>query len=213
MIRYFVHRGGRTETVDRLDPAWLLPDSGAVVWADLQEPTEAEGRVLRDTFGFHELAVESAMQSEQHPKIESYDSYLYVVLHGINFDPEHHRFDTHDTDFFLGSSFLVSIHDGRRRSIAHVFDLCGRSGHILAEGPVSLLHRIVDTCLPDHHGGCPPQSGDVAVNALQHIARGLAACALVVDVENLSRKPPVQLDIEPCGVGRKRTRCATASSR
>ena len=200
MIRYFVHRGGRTETVDRLDPAWLLPDSGAVVWADLQEPTEAEGRVLRDTFGFHELAVESAMQSEQHPKIESYDSYLYVVLHGINFDPEHHRFDTHDTDFFLGSSFLVSIHDGRRRSIAHVFDLCGRSGHILAEGPVSLLHRIVDTMVENYRpevDQLEERLDDIEKRVIERPEDGLIADILAVkrDITRLRRIVVPQRDV------------------
>lgn len=150
MIRYFVHRGGRTELVDRLDPAWLSPDSGVVVWADLQEPTPAEGLVLREVFGFHELAVESAMLAEQHPKIESYGSYLYLVLHGINFHADEHAFDTHDTDFFLGLNYLVTVHDGRRRSIAHVADLCARTGHILADGPVALLHRIVDTMVDNY---------------------------------------------------------------
>ena len=150
MIRYFIHRGGRTELVDRLDPAWLSPDSGVVVWADVAEPTEADGAVLREAFGLHELAVEAAFQRETNPKVENYGRYLYIVLHGINFHAADHTFDTHETDFFLATHFLVTIHDGQRRSIAHVSDLCARAEHILAEGPVALLHRIVDTMV-DHY--------------------------------------------------------------
>ena len=150
MIRYFVHRGGHTELVDRLDPAWLSPDSGAVMWADVVEPTADDGVVLRDVFGLHELPVEAAFQRETQPKVESYGTYLYIVLHGINFQATEHTFETHETDFFLAANFLVTVHDGQRRSIAHVSELCGRSGHILAEGPVALLHRIVDTMV-DHY--------------------------------------------------------------
>jgi magnesium transporter len=150
MIRYFVHRGGRTDVVDRLDPAWLQPSSGVVVWADVQAPTAEDGRVLREVFGFHELAVEAALQEEQHPRVESYGSYLYLVLHGINFHADEHQFDTHDTDFFLGPTYLVTVHDGRRRSVAHVAELCGRTGHVLADGPVALLHRIVDTMVENY---------------------------------------------------------------
>ncbi|MBY0495460.1 MAG: magnesium transporter CorA family protein [Cyanobacteria bacterium] len=150
MIRYFVHRGGRTEISDRLEPAWLLPDSGAVVWADVAEPSEADGAVLREQFGLHELPVEAALQRETHPKVESYGKYLYIVLHGINFQAAEHTFETHETDFFLAPNFLITIHDGQRRSIARVADLCGRAGHILSEGPVALLHRIVDTMV-DHY--------------------------------------------------------------
>lgn len=150
MIRYFVHRGGATDLVDRLDARLLLPDSGAAVWADVAEPTEADAAVLRDVFGLHELPVEAAVQRETHPKVESYGRYLYIVLHGINFQASAHTFETHETDFFLAPNFLVTIHDGQRRSIAHIADLCTRANHILSEGPVALLHRIVDTMV-DHY--------------------------------------------------------------
>ena len=72
------------------------------------------------------------------------------MLHGIKFQGEQHLFDTHETDFFLGPNYLVTVHDGQRRSIAHVTELCERTSHILAEGPVALLHRIVDTMV-DHY--------------------------------------------------------------
>ena len=47
MIAYYVHRDGRTEALDAIDPAWLRPDSPVRVWADVRDPTEADGRVLR----------------------------------------------------------------------------------------------------------------------------------------------------------------------
>lgn len=150
MIRYFVHRGGHTDLVDRLDPAWLLPNSGAVVWADVAEPSDADGVVLREVFGLHELVVEAAFQRETNPKVEPYNGYLYIVLHGINFDAIEHRFETHETDFFLAEQFLVTVHDGQRRSIAHVSEICTRAMHVMGEGTVALLHRIVDTMV-DHY--------------------------------------------------------------
>ncbi|MEW6320739.1 MAG: magnesium transporter CorA family protein [Acidobacteriota bacterium] len=145
MIRCYVHRAGKTERADRLDPAWLAPGSGAVVWADLSQPGPDEAAILSDTFGFHELAVEDALQAVQHPKVEHYADHLYIVLHGIDVQLAAHTIVTHDTDFFLGPTYLVTVHDGRRRSIAHVSEICERSGLVLAEGPVALLHRIVDT--------------------------------------------------------------------
>ena len=145
MIRYFVHRDGRTNEVPDIDPAWLRPGSGVSVWADVISPDDADGGVLRSVFGIHELAVGAALEESQHPKIEAFDGYLYAVLHGINFQAEAHVFDTHDTDFFLAPSFLVTVHDGRRRSIQHVSTLCDRNDFVLGEGPVALMHRIIDT--------------------------------------------------------------------
>jgi magnesium transporter len=150
MTRFFVHRDGATSDVAAIDRAWLAPGSGVTVWADFADPDETEGRALSEVFGFHDLSVDSALRRATHPKVESYGSYLYLVLHGINFLGETHTFDSHETDFFLGPTFLVTVHDGQRRSVSHVMGLCERTGHILAEGPVALLHRIVDTMV-DHY--------------------------------------------------------------
>jgi magnesium transporter len=200
LIRYFVHKGGRTELVDRLDPAWLSADSGVAVWADVSEPTESDGAVLRDGFGLHELAVEAALQRETHPKVESYGRYLYLVLHGINFHAAEHTFDTHETDFFLASTFLVTVHDGQRRSIAHVTELCGRADRVLAEGPAALLHRIVDTMV-DHYrpevDELEERLDEIEKRVIQEPSESLVGDILEVkrDVTNLRRIVIPQRDV------------------
>lgn len=150
MITYFVHRAGTTAAAERFDEAWLAADSAVTVWADVRTPTPDEVQHLAQQFGFHPLSIEDALQASALPKAESYGSYLYVVLHGIDFKPEAHAFETQDIDFFLGRNFLVTIHDGRRRSIAHVGELCQRNGFMMAEGPAALMHRIVDQMV-DHY--------------------------------------------------------------
>ena len=121
------------------------------LWVDIVEPTAEEGQqLLADTFHFHPLSVEDALSDLHHPKVESYEGYLYVILHGIDFHPGEHEFATRDIDFFLGSNYLVTVHDGHSRSIATLKELCGRHPHILEEGPVALLHRIVDTMIDNY---------------------------------------------------------------
>lgn len=144
MIAYYVHRDGRTAAAESVDRAWLAPDSGVTIWADVREPTAEDAEVLRGTFGFHPLSIEDALQSAHYPKVESYGQYLYVILHGIDFKQPEHAFETQDVDFFLGRNFLVTVQDGGRRSIAEVADLCSRTDVPLREGPVALMHRIVD---------------------------------------------------------------------
>jgi magnesium transporter len=60
------------------------------------------------------------------------------------------QFGTRDVDFFLGRNFLVTVHDGKSRSIEKMREVCGRYEHILKEGPVALLHRIVDTMVENY---------------------------------------------------------------
>lgn len=150
MISIFVHRDGQTEAVSELNVEWLRPDSGATVWLDLAAPTPAEGAILRDSFHFHDLAVEDALSPSESPKIESYVGYLYIILHGIDFEASQQEVVTHDIDFFLGRNFLVTVHDGRSRSVASMHEICAHNAHILGEGPAALMHRIVDAMV-DHY--------------------------------------------------------------
>ena len=145
MTTILVHRNGRSEQATSIDRAWLNPASGVVLWVDIAPPSVPESLILSDTFGFHPLSVEDAMSALQYPKVEPYDGYLYVVLHGLAFTKgDEEGFKTHDIDFFLGRNFLVTVHDGTSRSITEIRDHCPRNQHILGDGPVALFHRIVD---------------------------------------------------------------------
>jgi magnesium transporter len=151
VISVHVHENGETRSEDRIDPQWLDPASRTTVWVDLSTPTPDELRsVLVETFHFHPLAVEDATSEIHHPKVEAYDGYLYLVLHGIAFEAKQHRFATRDVDFFLGRNYLVTAHGGHSRTIEKLHDVCDLHSHILAEGPTALLHRIVDSMV-DHY--------------------------------------------------------------
>jgi magnesium transporter len=144
MITYYVHRAGETIATDRFDESWLESGSGAVIWAEVREPTAEDADQLRRAFGLHPLSIEDALQPLALPKVESYGSYLYVVLHGIDFKRSQHAFETQDVDFFLGRNYLVTVQDGGRRSIAEITALCVRNPHVMGEGAAALMHRIVD---------------------------------------------------------------------
>jgi magnesium transporter len=150
LINVYVHKGGQTTHGDRVDAAWLNPSSDVTLWVDLAAPTQDELRVLSDVFHFHPLAVDDAASALQYPKIEPYHGFLYLVLHGIDPTPKHTQFATRDVDFFLGRNYLVTVHDGQSRSIEKMRAVCSQHEHMLADGPVSLLHRIVDSMVDNY---------------------------------------------------------------
>lgn len=146
----FSEHGRHSATTDHVDPAWLRSDSKVVFWVDIARPTSEDAALLRDVFKFHELSVEDALATSHHPKIEPYDGYLYVILHGIDSRTVKTRFATRDIDFFLTDRYLVTVHDGESRSIAQVRELCSRNGGLLADGPAGLMHHIVDTMVDNY---------------------------------------------------------------
>ena len=150
MITVLVHRDGHTRQAEAVDPAWLAPGAPEVFWVDMENPGSAESAVLADVFKFHELAIEDAMAEVHHPKIEAYEGFLYLILHGMQAKGRKGGFETHDVDFFLGRNYLVTVHHKPSRSIAAQRNICGRHAGVLAEGPAGLLHRIVDQ-LVEHY--------------------------------------------------------------
>jgi magnesium transporter len=150
LIKVFKHEAGVTRTAETVDPAWLRPDSGVLIWMVMDDPTAEESRILSEVFHVHELAIEDALNAIHHPKIESYGDYLYLILHGIDFQARHHLFKTKDVDFFLAPQYLITIHHGVSRSIAQVADVCARNGQLLGEGTASLLHRLVDALVDNY---------------------------------------------------------------
>jgi magnesium transporter len=145
-----VHRDGRTDAVEAVDPSWLRPETALPLWVDLNDPTPDEGRVLADVFHFHELAIEDALAEIHHPKVEAYDSYLYVILHGIDFRAREHRFRTQDVDFFLGPKYLVTVRKHASRSVSRLQDVCTRDSRLLGEGAAALMHRIIDAMVDNY---------------------------------------------------------------
>ena len=151
MIKIFMHAEGTTRLADRIDPAWLAPGAGVKFWVDLMNPAPDEGAgLLRDVFHFHELAVEDALAEIHHPKVEAYDSYLYVILHGIDFRAREHRFRTQDVDFFLGPKYLVTVRKHASRSVSRLRDVCTRDSRLLGEGAPALMHRIIDAMVDNY---------------------------------------------------------------
>ena len=150
MITVLVHRQGATEQVRGVDRDWLKPASGVFTWADLTGPSVPESQLLSETFAFHPLSIEDAMSEVHYPKVEGYDGYLYVILHGIDLRAGSEGFATHSIHFFLGPNYLVTVHGGPSRSIGELQHQVSRNARIVGEGPVALFHRIVDAMV-DHY--------------------------------------------------------------
>ena len=150
VIKVFKHENGTTRCVDAVDPAWLDPGKDILLWVIMDSPTAEEARLLSDVFHIHELSIEDALNEIHHPKIESYGDYLYLILHGIDFQARQHRFQTKDVDFFLSPKFLITVHHGKSRSIEKLTGICERNNQLLGEGTAALMHRIIDALVDNY---------------------------------------------------------------
>jgi magnesium transporter len=122
----------------------LLQDESAVIWVDMESPTEADEQVLLDVFNFHPLTVEDCRENRHYPKVEEFPGYIYFIVHGVTSDTSPDRFNTIELDGFLGSNYVITYHHESFRSIDNVKQLLRTSPIACQRGPAFLLHQILD---------------------------------------------------------------------
>jgi magnesium transporter len=123
----------------------LLDDPQVRLWVDLGgEQDEAALSVVRDLFHFHPLAIEDCFGAREHPKVEAFDGYLYVITHGLTGSSTARAPDTIELDAFLGKRYLVTYHAEASRSVAAVLDMVRRGGEPLRLGPAHVLYAILE---------------------------------------------------------------------
>src|SRR6516165_10274119 len=79
--------------------------SGRFFWLDLTDVDDEAVATLRNVFGFHPLAVEDAEHFGQRPKLDSYDGFVYLVIHGARQDGT----GTVEVHFFYAQDYLVTV--------------------------------------------------------------------------------------------------------
>jgi magnesium transporter len=112
MIRslYRSHEGNLVEDIQISQLPEAIQDKEGLLWMDfIDEPKESCTPILRDTFGFHPLAIDDALDESHVPKVDDWGTYLSLVLHGVVFDPEDEEpLSTNELDIFLGDNYLVT---------------------------------------------------------------------------------------------------------
>jgi magnesium transporter len=115
---------------------------GCFVWVALKEPDPAELRMMQETFGLHELAVEDAQHGHQRPKIEEYDGSLFVVLHLTELQND--ELNIGEVAIFAGTQYVLSVRSRAERGFTDVRARCEREPELLRHGAGYVLYALMD---------------------------------------------------------------------
>jgi magnesium transporter len=138
---------GKVQTdLSIIDVAFALQNPGGMLWVDFQGGTPEEDQpILQNTFGFHPLAVDDALEESHVPKLDDWGKYLYIVLHTVIFDEQDGaHVDTLELDIFLGRDYIVTHHDQPIDAVERVWSSVQRDPRHLRFGVDHLLYRLAD---------------------------------------------------------------------
>ena len=127
-----------------------------LTWYFIEKPTIKEVQYLSDNFHFHTLALDDVLSKIQRPKIDDYDTYLFIVLHFPVYDKTSRVTVPSELNIFIGENYLITIHKGDLKPLVRLFNECtvdkdvrqkimGRSTSYLF---YQILDRLVNYCFP-----------------------------------------------------------------
>jgi magnesium transporter len=155
VIRSVFFQTGRPLQTDLKPEAFLkaFRSKRGVLWVDfVSEPPEVCQPIL-ESFGFHPLAIDDALQETHSPKIDDWGSYIYLALNYMHLngaDKSHWETEIDELDIFLGSTYVVTHHDHPVPSIDAVLTSIQRDQRPLQDGADHLLYKIIDNLVTNY---------------------------------------------------------------
>ena len=143
---YLTPEGNLQHDLSREQIIGAYESKKGLLWVDISETTEEDGRFLEQDLHFHHLAVEDCVSCDIHPpKIDNFDDYIFVVVHGINHVIESDTVETAEIGIFIGKNFVISNHNYPSYSISFIQQKIDENDRLMRRGSDFLTHALVDT--------------------------------------------------------------------
>ena len=145
MIRTHLYNRASKEVLsggEELLGAWAQ-DPDTIIWLDsTAEPKAEEKQFLQERFGLHPMAIDDAQRSRHPPKLESFDSFTFILLKSLSATAEDLHFSTSQLAIFVGDRFLVTRCSDESPSADRLFRMVERDAGLFGHGPAALALRL-----------------------------------------------------------------------
>ncbi|MFH1380763.1 MAG: magnesium/cobalt transporter CorA, partial [Candidatus Omnitrophota bacterium] len=152
MMKILVHEKDKNaENLEDLDKiSSYIAEKNALLWVDIQKPTQKEMDFLEKHFSFHPLAIEDSMTTIQRPKIDKYDNYLFSVLHAAILAPHKDKATSLELDTFVGENYVVTVHLKPILSVSSTWERCIKNAGIMSQGAAYLFYFLADALVDNY---------------------------------------------------------------
>jgi magnesium transporter len=157
-----LHRNAARQLIESNDleqiPA-LLAQVDTFTWVDCFDTRDAieSGQpraqlehLLRDHMHFHPLAVDDLLTEFSTPKLDDWDSYLFIVLHAVKWDRKSNDVDTAELDLFIGKNYLITYHEEDIPALDRCWKNALREERHTRRGPDFVLYELADAIVADY---------------------------------------------------------------
>jgi magnesium transporter len=121
------------------------------IWIDIHleghELTHDEAALFSESFKFHEMSIEDCLFPQYYPKIEEFENYVFVAIHGIQLKPNYFQEiedSIYELNFFVGNGFIVTVHTEELFFLETLFEKTKSRPQIEMKSLENILYNILN---------------------------------------------------------------------
>jgi len=138
--------------VKLVEEAFPFKDKPSVTWINIEGIHEIEIiEKIGQYFGVHPLILEDILNTEKRPKMEDFQTYIYVTLKILKQIENSDKILSEQVSFIVGTNFVISLMDGKD----DIFDpikerIRNGKGHLRKMGPDYLAYSLIDAIVDNY---------------------------------------------------------------
>jgi magnesium transporter len=171
-----------------VDDCLAYRDKKSVTWINVSGLHDVEIiEKMGEKFNLHPLLMEDIVNTEQRPKLEDYDDYLYVILKMLYSEGENHVIQHEQISLIITPSVVISLQEKE----GDVFDPVRQrirkgKGRIRKSGTDYLAYALIDTVV-DHYFKVFEEIGE-KIEQLQEEVLEQPSPEILQAIQNLKRE-------------------------
>lgn len=122
-----------------------------ILWCQIKGVHDAAVvQELGELFQLHPLVMEDILNTDQRPKLEIHDHYLYIVVKTLEFDTDANEARTEQISLVLGDGFLLSFQEGSNELFEGVRNRLSAGRRLRALRADYLAYALIDTLVDNY---------------------------------------------------------------
>ncbi len=117
MIKTYWLNDGQLQVGDKSQIEQWKTTPESKIWVDIESTDDELKRSVLLELGCHHLAVKDALRDRHPPKLETFDSHLFILYRGIRNVGDRLDFSYQSIGFFVGERYLITVHLDRSLGI------------------------------------------------------------------------------------------------
>jgi len=141
------------QDLSTVEACFLFKDKPTVTWINIEGIHQTDIlEKIGSCYNLHPLVMEDILNTEQRPKIENYQDYLYIVLRMLYYDDAANAVSSEQISLVVGKNYVISFQEGIEGDVfGHLRErLRNEKGRVRRQGADYLVYSLIDAIVDNY---------------------------------------------------------------